>query len=240
MQSTACFRTFTLGAIGAVLLGPAAFAGDPGGTLAEAPGEASMVAYFQTPHQIKLSAQGAPTAKSPGDAYDLLIEVAPSAQPTGFREQTPAYSTVVTTSLQKNGLAVSSTSATVYYRLRPFGLLGKSVGKGSPYGVVKGFHPLPATLTVGSSGPFNHMGFYHDADMAAVDAYQTGSYSVSPNDASSLLLCLRTELSNVTSKGVEDGLAAQAETDCYRIGAGGNASLVSVELPVGGETLVFR
>ena len=227
-------------ALGALLAGSSSFAGDPGAALVAAPAEAAIAAYFQTGQQTKLSAQSAPTPKNPGDQYTLAVEVAPNAGSTSFRDQTSVYSSVVTASLEKNGAALSSTSSTVYYRLRPFGLLGKLVGKGTPYGVVKSFYALPATAPVGSTGPFNLMGFYHDSDMATVDAIQSSTYSVSANDASSVLLCLNTAFTNVTPKGNEDGIAAGAQTDCYRIDASGKAALASVEMTVGGEVLTFK
>ena len=239
MNTASCFLLSGL-ALGGALSSAAAAAGDPAGTLNEAPAEAAIAAYYQTAHHAKLSAQTAPSPKNPGDHYTLDIDVAPGAGTTTFRDQTSVYTAVVTTSLEKNGVALSSATATVYFRLRPFGLLGKSVGKGTPYGVVKGFYPLPATVAVGATGPFNNMGFYHDSDMAAVDGDQIGSYTVSANDASSVLLCLRTSFSGVTPKGTEDGLGSAGQTECYAVTASGKTSLVSVELPVSGETLTFK
>lgn len=240
MEIKTGLKSFASVALGATCLCSLSFGGDPDGSLTTAPGEAAIAGYFQSAHQTKLSAQSAPTPKSPGDKYTLTVDVAPGAGSTAFREQSPAYSSVVTTTVEKNGAAVSSTSAAVYFRLRPFGFLGKAVGKGSPYGVIKGFHQLPFTATVGDGGSFNDMGLYHDSDMATVDAEQTGSFTVAPNDSSSLLLCLSTTLRNVTPKGTEDGLSATTQSDCYRVGTAGKAELVSVEMAVGGETLTFR
>jgi hypothetical protein len=75
--------------------------------------------------------------------------------------------------------------------------------------------------------------------MAILDADEVGTYSVKPNNSTTLLFCLNFVVSNVTAQGTTDGLADATETDCYSVDASGNTALVSIAIAVNGVTLNF-
>jgi len=47
----------------------------------------------------------------------------------------------------------------------------------------------PTTLNVGTTGPVDNLTYYHDSTMA-IDANETGTYSIEVNNSTTLLMCL--------------------------------------------------
>jgi hypothetical protein len=214
--------------------------GDIGGfnipsDLSSAPGEAALVGYLQSSHQATLSA-----TDTSGNSFSLQVDSVPNAGTSSFNGSAPAYSTVETITLQKNGQRAASSVSTDYYFLNPYVPLGRTYSTGTPFAVVTSSTPLPATLNVGSSGSVANATYYHDSMMTIRDADEVSSYSVAANSPISLLMCLDFALSNVTTQGQADGLAAATETDCYRVDAAGSATLASIALTVNGVALNFK
>jgi hypothetical protein len=214
--------------------------GDIGGInippdLSSAPGEAALVAYLQSSHQRTLSA-----TDTSGNSYALQVDSMPNAGTTTFNGSAPAYSTVDTISLRKNGVFATSSISTDYYFLNPYVPLGRTYGTGTPFALVTSSTPFPATLKVGSSGPVANVTYYHDSTMSIVDADEVGTYVVKASNPVNLLMCLSFAVSSVTAQGTVDGLVAGTETDCYSVEAAGNAGLVSIALTVDGVTLNFK
>ncbi len=156
-----------------------------------------------------------------------------------FNGEAPAYSTVDTLALSKNGALVATSISTGYYLLNPYMPLGTTYSTGMPYGLVTSSTPFPTTLNVGDTGPVDNLTYYHDSTEAIIDAYETGTYSVVANNSTTLLMCLNFVVSDVTLSGMGDGLADSTESDCYSVDASGNAALVSITLMVNGGTLKF-
>lgn len=214
--------------------------GDIGGfnvpqNLSSAPGEAALVAYLQASHQTTLSA-----TDTSGNSYSLQISTIPNAGTTTFDGSAPAYSTMVTLTLDKNGVLAANNVSTDYYLLNPYVPLGTVGGSGTPYAVVTSSTPFPTTLNVGTSGAIDNLTYYHDSTKATLDADAVGTYSVRADDPVFLLMCLNFVISDVTAQGTTDSLAASTETDCYIVDASGNTSLLSIALTVDGETLNFK
>ena len=69
---------------------------------------------------------------------------------------------------------------------------------------------------------------------------ETATYSVSANNATTLLFCVNAVVSGVTAQGTADGLANGMESDCYSVNATGKATLTSIALTVGGAALTFK
>jgi hypothetical protein len=205
--------------------------------LSSAPGETALVTYLQStaPHQYMLSA-----TDSSGNSYTIQLSSQRNLDPATFNGQAPAYSTVDTLTLDKNGVLAANSISTSYYLLNPYVPLGKTYSTGTPYGLVTSSTPFPTTLNVGSSGPVDSLTYYHDSTMAVIDANETGTYSVAASNSTTLLMCLKFVVSDVTAQGTADGLVDDTESDCYSVDASGDVALVSITLTVNGETLTFE
>jgi len=223
-----------LSACGGGSVGVVGGSGTP--ALSAAPGEAAVVNYLQGTHQYTLNA-----TDSSGNSYIIQLSSHPNAATSTFNGEAPAYSTVDTLILQKNGASVANSISTSYYLLNPYVPLGKTFTTGTPYGLVTSSTPIPTTLNVGNTGSVDSLTYYHDSTKAFIDANETATYSVDANNSATLLMCLSFVLSDVTVVGTGDGLAPNTETDCYTVDASGTANLVSIALaPVNGETLDFK
>ena len=216
--------------------GSAAVTTPPPANLQSAPGLAALTTYLQAPHQNTLTA-----TDSAGNSYVLQLTRTPTSGTTTFNGVGNASSEVDVVNLSKNGVAVASSSTTSYYVLSPYLPLGSAPSSGSgPVGIVSAPATLPATFTVGSSGPVDTLTFYHDASLSIVDATETVAFSVTANNPTTLLLCLNSTIANVTSQGTADGLAADSESDCYTEDSAGSIILDDVKVTVGATTLTFR
>jgi hypothetical protein len=162
-----------------------------------------------------------------------------SAGTTTFNGVGPAYSDAATVMLTQNGTQIAQSVDTSYYLLNPVTPLGKVNSTGSPYAVVTSSTPIPMTLTVGGSGSFDNVTYYHDSSMTVLDANDTSTYTVTSRDYTSLLYCVQSVISGTTLTGTADGMADGTETDCYAITAAGMATVVSVSITAGGVTLMF-
>jgi hypothetical protein len=203
--------------------------------LGSAPGDAAMAAFLQATHHAMLSA-----TDSMSNSYTLQIDQVANAGTTTFERSAPAYSATSTVSLSQNGTQFARTVDTSYFLLNPVIPLGKVNSTGSPYAIVTSSTPIPVTLTVGSSGAFDNVTYYHDSTKAVVDANEVDTYSVAANNSSSLLYCIQSAISGTTLQGSADGMADGTETDCYAVTSAGVATLVSASVSVGGGTLKFQ
>ncbi len=203
------------------------------GNLTAAPGEAAMTAYAQASHQSMLS------GSLSGNALTLQYSTVPNAGTSTFNGTANAHSSVNTLTIDENGALVGTSTSTDYYLLNPLVPLGIVYANGTPFAVVSSSSPLPATINVGGSGSFESLTLYHDSTLAVVDAMITETYTVRANDSTTLLLCIDTEVSDITAAGSADGLVADTETDCYTIDASGNAAIFSITVTVSGTTVTF-
>jgi hypothetical protein len=202
--------------------------------LSSAPGEMALVNFLQAAHQNMLNASYS------GNNYSLTVSFAPNAGTTTFNGSAPAYSTVETVTLSKNGTVVTTGVSTAYFLLNPYMPLGQVASSGSPYAVVVTSSPLPTTISVGTSGAFDTLTYYHDSTKATIDADESISYSVMANNSTTLLFCLNSTFSNVTAQGMTDGLANGTENDCYTVDATGTANVSSITVTVAGTMLTFQ
>jgi hypothetical protein len=205
------------------------------GYLSSAPGDAAMAAFLQADHHVMLSAMD-----SASNNYTLQIDQVASAGTTTFNGVGPAYSDTATVSLSKNGMLAATTVDTNYYLLNPVMPLGKVNSSGTPYAIVTSSTPIPMTVTVGGSGSFDNVTYYHDSTMAVLDANEVSTYTVTSRDSMSLLYCIQAVISGTTVQGSADGMADGTETDCYAVTSAGMATAVSVSVSAGGVTLMFK
>jgi hypothetical protein len=205
------------------------------GNLSSAPGDATMVAYFQATHHVSLSA-----TDSMSNNYTFQLDQVPGSGTTTFKGMANAYSTTDTVTLTQNGTTIGSSVDTSYALLNPFVPLGKVNSTGTPYAEVTSSTPIPMTLTTGTSGSFANVTYYHDSTKAIMDAMETSTYTVSANTPTSLLYCIQSIISGTTAQGTADGMGNGTETDCYTVTAAGVATVVSVTIAVPGGTLKFQ
>ena len=202
--------------------------------LSSAPGAAALTAYVQVSHQSTLTARD-----TAGNSDTLQLNSAPVGGTTSFNGLASVNSSIGTLTLKQNGVLLTNSITTSFFLISPFTPLGSVSSTGIPYGIVSSPVPLPATLTVGGSGPYGTTTYYHNSTKSIVDATATSTYSVSSNNATTLLVCLNTVTSGVTSQGSLDGLAAGTESDCYTNNASGTLTLLSITITVSGTTLTF-
>ena len=202
--------------------------------LNSAPGETALVHYLLASHENGL------TASNGGNTYTLQLSNAPNDWVTRFNGAAPAYSRLYRVNLGRNGTLVANVIFTEYFLLNPYAPLGQVSSTGSPYGVVTSSSPVPAVLTVGNSGSYYALTFYHDATMSVIEANVSVTYSVKANDSTTLLLCLDSTVSDVTAQGTADGLTDSTESDCYTVDSAGDVSLASVTLTLNNMTLTFQ
>ena len=208
----------------------------PPANLQSAPGVAALTAYLQAPHQNTLTA-----TDSAGNSYVVQLTTTPNPGTTTFNGVANASSEVDALSLSKNGVPVASSSVTRYYVLSPYQPLGTAATSGSgTVGIDSAPGTIPATLTVGSSGPISTVTVYHDATLATVDAHETVTYTVTANNTKTLILCVNSNTTDVTAQGTADGLAVHSEADCYTDDAAGSVVLDHIVLTISGVTLTFK
>jgi hypothetical protein len=203
--------------------------------LSSAPGDSAIAAYLQASHHSTLTA-----TDTSNNTDTLQLDQVANAGTTTFNGSAPAYSFTGTVTLSQNGTVVATAVDTSYFLLNPVIPLGKVNSTGSPYAIVTSSTPIPMTLTVGTSGSFDNVTYYHDSTKAMIDAMEVSTYTVAANDSMSLQYCVKSVISGTTAQGTADGMGDSSENDCYNVTAAGVATLVSVAVTVNGSTLTFK
>ena len=212
------------------------------GAAAAVPVQAAIQGFYETSSQAEFSATGPLPSKpkATADTYTLHFSNAPNAGVTAYREQPQAHSAVQTVQLTKNGAPLSTNATTAYYLASPFVPLGRVAASGVPSATSINQYELPAAAATGATGPFFNMTWYHDTDMSAVDGFMVGSWSVTSGEDGAPRVCLKVDTARVTAQGTTDGVTEGTQVQCFRISAAGKATLESLELPIGGQQLLFK
>jgi hypothetical protein len=166
-----------------------------------------------------------------GNTWTITYSSAPGGMAM-FNGQNASTSAIALT-VSENGSVVSTENSTAYYLAIPYsplGLAGTTNGV-SFTAVVTAYTPLPATLTVGASGPLGSFTYY-DGMMAQIGSL-TETYAVAGNSPTALLL-------NIYGAGTINGVQ-ETETLSYSIASDGTVlGLTQVQLTVNGTTLTFQ
>jgi hypothetical protein len=167
---------------------------------------------------------------SSGNTYTLTVSNTPGGSMT-FNGQV-ADTSALALSVSENGVVALTDDTTAYYLTDPYSPLGLS---GTTNGVawtaiVTSYTPLPATLTVGSSGSLIAAN-YQDS-MGNVIGGLTESYTVAADTPTDLLL-------SIDASGSVNGTSV-AQTLTYSITSNGALSLVQAQITVNGVTLTFQ
>jgi hypothetical protein len=172
------------------------------------------------------------TASANGNSYSLTYSLTANSGANMFDGQMANSGSIALTVLE-NGTTAGTENATAYYLTSPYTPLGLAgTVKGTAFEIIfTSIDPLPATLTVGDSGPLASGTFYSPGTNTALGSL-TITYSVEANNSSTLLL-------KVSSSAT---LAANPLPDviAYAVDASGHTTLSSVQATLNGVTLIFR
>lgn len=214
--------------------------GDGGGgssspaDLASAPVASAINAYSQSNHSASLSG-----TTSSGTALTLDYSYTPNSGTVTFNG-VAADSAVTTLTVLSGSSVVATATQTSYFTLNPYVPIGAVSSTGTPYYVVTASTALPSTVSVGQSGTLDTVSIYHDSTMTILDGNETQTWTASANDATTLLLCIDSAISGITSEGAADGLESASGSVCYTIDASGNATLVSATVTASGQSIAFQ
>lgn len=135
--------------------------------------------------------------------------------------------------LSRSGAVLTSLTASLYFAPTPLVLYG-STGPGTNVSVYSQTGALPATATVGQSGPLATYQTLASPTSTAALSSTVLTWSLDADAATTALICLR-------SRTVATGGAVSEESDCYRIDANGTTNGTAVYTANAlGETLTFR
>jgi hypothetical protein len=143
-----------------------------------------------------------------------------------------ANSSTISLTVTENGASIATEVDTAYYLENPYQPLGMTISaNGGQFDFLySSTVPLPATLTVGGSGPLGS-GTYYVVNTNDAIGSLTETYSVASNDASTVLL-------TTYATGTVNGRSI-SETINYAVNASGAFELLSVEILVNGTTVNF-
>lgn len=164
------------------------------------------------------------------DSYNLAVTTTPGGM-TMFNGQMANTNVLTLTVTTRDGTLVSNEDTTAYYLTNPYAPLGFS---GTTNGVawtatVNSFTPLPATLTVGTSGPVLSAN-YQDS-LGNVIGNLTETYTVTAGGATALYV-------NVVSAGTLNGTSVTS-TLSFLVTNSGTIYLLEVQMTVNGMTVTY-
>jgi hypothetical protein len=142
-------------------------------------------------------------------SYALAISIAPGAAANFGTSPNLSKTYTTSTVLRKNGGIVGTATAVTYFSTGPLALIG--IQAGSDVTIPSQRTTLPASATVGTSGPF-YTGTQYLGGSTVLTSAATGSWSLEQDTASTAFLCLNTSIA---------GTLRTTEADCFKINATG-------------------
>lgn len=197
-------KKYSLALVAGVLVGCGGGGSDTAPTTTTFPVESVLVRVATTAGNY-----GGNFSDSTG-TYNLAISIAPGVD-AQFASAAPVSKTFTTsTVLKKNGATMSTSSGTTYFSLNPLSEIGQRIG-GDVINI-SGHTSIPATATVGSSGPF----FAGTSSINAVfsPSQVTGTWSLEADTASTAFVCLNTR--------IDGSFVKTTEADCFKVDAAGS------------------
>ena len=171
------------------------------------------------------------TATSGGNSYTAIYNQTPDNGTAMFDGQA-AYSSTISLTVTENGATIDTEASTAYYLVSPYeplGLIGTVNGTAYTF-LFTSTDPLPATLTVGTSGPLGS-GTYYVAGTNTVIGSLTETYSVTAVAINAVQL-------TIYGSGTVNG-SSVSETFTYTVDTSGTLALQSVQLTAKGVALTF-
>jgi hypothetical protein len=198
---------------------------DPNAPATSFPIAAAASAFAQTLHTYTL------TAGSGALTYVAQSSYEPGSVTT-FEEHI-ASTANVTFSITQNGNVLQYSSAVAYFQDNPY-LGWGSVANDGKYAVDTGQQTLPASASVGQSGPLQTVTTFADGSRASVLMVTTQTWSLLANNAATAWWCTNSSFAPAS------GPAIAPQSECYAIDSSGNVSAMMFITSVNGQPLTFR
>lgn len=167
---------------------------------------------------------------SQGNVYTLAFTITPGPTKTFFN--VPRLTYMESATLKKNGILVNTTSSEVYFSGSPFTVWGAWSGTNDVLKVTQQ-GVLPATATVGASGPF-FSGTKAIGNFTLNTVSETATWSLEADTSSTAWLCINTS----TAAGLTT--SAGVASECFRVNGSGSVVGFKTDVTVSGVTLSFR
>lgn len=154
----------------------------------------------------------------------LVLTPGPSKKFTASSAASPTF--MATATLRKNGGFASSSSSETFFTLSPATVVGEI--EGTDYIEIKTRTLLPATATVGASGPF-YTSVIHIGNTVLTSGDQVVTWSLEADTQSTAFLCLNTFTlpANI------------AESSCFKIDTAGKIFGFKATATLSGSTVKF-
>ncbi len=204
------------------------------------PPVASTASFNVTQAMMNIASQQYTFHVSSADSYGNVYTIAYSSsagQPAPFGS-VQASTANVSQTLFENGAAQQTINTTNYFVLSPYQLLGSETTLAGGSEVVNSWQAPPVTGTVGQTFPSLTATLYHDASNAVIDGTLSETIGLSPDTASTALLCLIDSM-QLTQAGINDQLNGGTTSNCFRIDPLGNVLGMQITTPIYGMQMLF-
>jgi len=171
-------------------------------------------------------------ASSGGNSYAGTYTETPNNGTTMFDGQ-EANSSTISLTITENGTPIVTEIETAYYLENPYQPLGLTLSyNGGQFDLLyNSTNPLPSTITVGGSGPFD-TGTYYAVNTNNSIGSLTETYTVSETSTDSFVLL------NIYATGTVNGQSI-SQTISYALNSGAVVGVAAVDILVNGTTLHF-
>lgn len=171
------------------------------------------------------------TDPATGDVYMLSYRAAPAPDASFEGQQAKAANLAI--EVRKNGVVVSSSSATSYFQQSPFRALG-GVIPGSTYIVSANHTSLPAFGKVGDSGDFNTSTYYRDSTKSVTDGTGVTTWSISAAETTDTAYICGSTIIKASNGSTSVG------SNCPKVNTAGSILGLRFMMIVDGKTIVFE
>lgn len=176
------------------------------------------------------------SADSYGNVYSILYS-STAGQPGQF-QTVGADSAIIKQVLSGNGGVIQTINSTAYFTLSPYQFLGSETQIPGGSEVVNAWQTPPVVGTVGQTFPSFTATLYHDLSNTVIDGAVSETLGLSPDTASTALLCL-IDSTQLTQSGINDGLNGGTTSNCFRIDSNGNVLGIQISTQIYGNQMLF-
>ncbi len=201
---------------------------------------ASTSSFAITQGLINMATQSYAFNVSSADSYGNLYTLTYSSSPGQISTfgTTPASTANISQILYVNSGLIQSVSSTNYFIPSPYQFLGSQTVRPGGSEVANTWAVPPIMGIVGQSFPSFTGTLYHDSTNTVIDATLTETIGLSPDTATTALLCL-TDTVQLTQAGINDNLSVAPSSNCFRIDPNGNVLGMQITTQVNGLTMLF-
>jgi len=186
----------------------------------------AVSAFSQTSHNYSL------TGSSGGNTYGLQFNMTPGTTLQTFEGQL-ASTMVESLIVKQNGAVVDTETGTSYFQVSPYTAFGY-ISTSGVYEVSSQQQPLPASATVGQSGPLGTIKVYTDSTKTSLAATITEVWSLQADTATTAWGCEN------GSEVFTNGSPTIGIATCYKVDTSGNVLALRLTLAINGQSLTFQ